>query len=415
MQQTDDNFIRVFTGSLWEKSLEEILREKASYLVKMAVMDEFEVFIEKWSSLKDRSGKPLIVRNGYHKERSIMLSTGITRIKIPRVLDRRDASEAGRLNFHSRLIPPYLRRVREIDEFIPYLYLKGISSGDFSQVLSRLLGQEVSLSATTVSRLKQKWESEYEEWSERDLSSKRYVYWWVDGIYFNIRMEQERNCLLVIMGAMADGKKELVSIAEGPRESELSWRNILMKLKNQGLHHVPLLAVGDGALGFWRALEKEYPQTVPQRCWVHKTANVLDKLPKSLQIEAKNKIYEIYQASSKADALKAFDEFVVLFEAKYPKAVSCLLKDKSATLAFYDFPAEHWRHIRSTNVIESTFATVRLRTDKTRGCLSRKTALSMVFKLAQAAEQTWQRIHHYKLLAVVLEGGRFIDGVQKVA
>lgn len=415
MQKTEVNFSRVFTGSLLGQSLEEILREKASYLVKMAVMAEFEVFIENWSSLRDRSGKPLIVRNGYHKERSIMLSTGITRIKIPRVLDRRDVGKAERLNFHSRLIPPYLRRVSEIDEFIPYLYLKGISSGDFSQVLSRLLGQEVSLSATTVSRLKQKWESEYEEWSERDLSSKRYVYWWVDGIYFNIRMEQERNCLLVVIGALADGKKELVSIAEGPRESELSWRNILMKMKNQGLHQGPLLTVGDGALGFWRALEKEYPQTVPQRCWVHKTANVLDKLPKSVQIEAKNKIYEIYQASTKADALKAFDEFVVLFEAKYPKAVSCLLKDKAATLAFYDFPAEHWRHIRSTNVIESTFATVRLRTDKTRGCLSRKTALSMVFKLAQAAEQTWQRIHHYKLLAVVLEGGSFIDGVQKVA
>ena len=415
MQITDFNFNKIFKESLCEESLEEIIRKGAKRVVKMAVMEEFETFLQSYSQLKDQDGKRLIVRNGYHKERNVMSSAGILKFKIPRISDRRAVGKEERLNFHSSIIPPYLRRTSEIDEFIPYLYLKGISSGDFSGVLSQLLGREVYLSATTVSRLKKKWEKEHAEWSQRDLSYKRYVYWWADGIYFSIRMEKERNCMLVIMGVLSDGKKELVAIEEGPRESELSWRSILMNLKNKGLQHGPLFATGDGALGFWKALEKEFPQTVQQRCWVHKTANVLDKLPKSVQPEAKSRIHEIYLAPGKELALKALDEFVALFGAKYPKAVACLLKDKEKTLAFYDFPAEHWRHIRSTNAIESTFATVRLRTYKTRGCLSRQTALAMVFKLAQSAEKRWQRIHQYKLLAVVVEGGRFVDGVRKVA
>lgn len=416
MQLTDFNFNKDFTKSLsCKESLEEILREGAKKLVEAAVMEEFETFIQRYSSLKDESNKRLIVRNGYHKERSVMSSAGIVKLKIPRLLDRRAVGKADRLNFHSRIIPPYLRRTGEIDEFIPYLYLKGVSSGDFSDVLSQLLGRDVRLSAATVSRLKKQWEKEHTYWSQRDLTCKRYVYWWADGIYFNIRMEKERNCMLVIIGVLSNGKKELVSIEEGPRESELSWRNVLMNLKNNGLVHGPLLATGDGSLGFWKALEKEFPQAVHQRCWVHKTANVLDKLPKSVQPEAKSKIHEIYLAPGKKLALRAFDEFVDLFEAKYPKATGCLLKDKEKTLAFYDFPAEHWRHIRSTNAIESTFATVRLRTAKTRGCLSRSTALAMVFKLAQSAEKRWQRIHQYKLLAVVIEGGKFVDGVRKVA
>jgi transposase-like protein len=419
------NFIRNFiespqlsvvsVGSV-ESSLGEIVREGAEKLVKMAVMAEFEDFFSQYSHLTDQKGKQSIVRNGYHQERNVMTSAGNLRVKIPRLSDRREGKgKEERLNFHSKVIPPYLRRANEVDDFIPYLYLKGISSGDFSDVLSRLLGEKVSLSAQTVGRLKQKWEAEFSEWSQRDLSGKRYVYWWADGVYFNIRMESDRSCMLVIIGALSDGTKELVAVEEGPRESELSWQNLLLSLKRRGLNHGPLLGIGDGALGFWNALSKEYPESRHQRCWVHKTANVLDKLPKSVQPEAKGMIHEIYMSPGKKAALKAFDDFVELFKTKYPKATNCLLKDKDQMLSFYDFPAEHWIHIRSTNVIESTFSTVRLRTYKTKGCLSKKTALTMVFKLIQAAEKKWQRIHSYKLLPVVLSGEEFIDGVLKVA
>lgn len=404
-----------FVGS----SLGEIVREGAEKLVKMAVMAEFENFFSQYSHLKDERGKQLIVRNGFHQERNVMTAAGNIRVKIPRLSDRREGKEGKgkeeRLRFHSKVIPPYLRRANEVDDFIPFLYLKGISSGDFSDVLSQLLGQKVSLSAQTVSRLKKQWEIEYSEWSQRDLLGKRYVYWWADGVYFNIRMESERSCMLVIIGVLSDGTKELIAVEEGPRESELSWKNLLLSLKRRGLTHGPLLAIGDGALGFWNALKKEYPESRHQRCWVHKTANVLDKLPKSVQPEAKRQIHEIYLAPTKEKALQAFDDFMKLFEVKYPRASECLLKDKEETLAFYDFPAEHWRHIRSTNVIESTFSTVRLRTFKTKGCLSRQTALTMVFKLIQAAEKKWQRIHGYKLLPVVLSGEEFIDGALKVA
>lgn len=399
-----------------ESSLGEIVREGAEKLVKMAVMAEFENFFSQYSHLADQKGKQSVVRNGYHQERTVMTAAGNIRVKIPRLSDRREGKgKKERLRFHSKVIPPYLRRANEVDDFIPYLYLKGISSGDFSDVLSQLLGEKVSLSAQTVSRLKQKWEIDFSEWSQRDLLGKRYVYWWADGVYFNIRMESDRSCMLVIIGVLSDGTKELVAVEEGPRESELSWQNLLLSLKRRGLNHGPLLAIGDGALGFWNALKKEYPDSRHQRCWVHKTANVLDKLPKSVQPEAKGMIHEIYMSPTKKAALKAFDDFVELFEAKYPKATNCLLKDKDQMLKFYDFPAEHWMHIRSTNVIESTFSTVRLRTYKTKGCLSRKTALTMVFKLIQAAEKNWQRIHSYKLLPVILTGEQFLDGVRQAA
>jgi transposase-like protein len=399
-----------------ESSLGEIVREGAEKLVKMAVMAEFENFFSQYSHLKDESGKQLLVRNGYHQERNVMTAAGNIRVKIPRVDDRDESkSKEERLHFHSKVIPPYLRRAREVDDFVPYLYLKGISSGDFSDVLSQLLGEKVSLSAQTVSRLKKQWEEEYSDWSQRDLSTKRYVYWWADGVYFNIRMESNRSCMLVIVGALSDGTKELVAVKEGPRESELSWQNLLLDLKRRGLNHGPLLGIGDGALGFWNALSKEYPESRHQRCWVHKTANLLDKLPKSVQPEAKGMIHEIYMSPGKNTALKAFDDFVRLFEKKYPKVTDCLVKDKEQMLTFYDFPAEHWRHIRSTNVIESTFATVRLRTYRTKGCLSKTTALTMVFKLIQAAEKRWQRIQGYKLLPVILSGEEFIDGELKVA
>lgn len=399
-----------------ESSLGEIVREGAEKVVKMAVMAEFEDYFSQYSHLTDPNGKQLIVRNGYHQERNVMTTAGNIRIKIPRLSDRRTGKgKEKRLNFHSKVIPPYLRRANEVDDFIPYLYLKGISSGDFSDVLSQLLGEKVSLSAQTVSRLKKQWEEEYSDWSQRDLSTKRYVYWWADGVYFNIRMESNRSCMLVIVGALSDGTKELVAVKEGPRESELSWQNLLLDLKRRGLNHGPLLGIGDGALGFWNALSKEYPESRHQRCWVHKTANLLDKLPKSVQPEAKGMIHEIYMSPGKNTALKAFDDFVRLFEKKYPKVTDCLVKDKEQMLTFYNFPSEHWMHIRSTNVIESTFATVRLRTYRTKGCLSKTTALTMVFKLIQAAEKRWQRIQGYKLLPVILSGEEFIDGELKVA
>jgi transposase-like protein len=405
-----------------ESSLGEIVREGAEKLVKMAVMAEFEDYFSQYSHLTDQNGKQLIVRNGYHQERNVMTAAGNIRVKIPRLSDRREGEGKGkgkgkeeRLNFHSKVIPPYLRRANEVDDFVPYLYLKGISSGDFSDVLSQLLGEKVSLSAQTVSRLKKKWEAEYSDWSQRDLSTQSYVYWWADGVYFNIRMESNRSCMLVIVGALSDGTKELVAVKEGPRESELSWQNLFLDLKRRGLNHGPLLGVGDGALGFWNALSKEYPESRHQRCWVHKTANLLDKLPKSVQPEAKDMIHEIYMSPGKNAALKTFDDFVSLFEKKYPKVTDCLVKDKEQMLTFYDFPAEHWRHIRSTNVIESTFATVRLRTYRTKGCLSKTTALTMVFKLIQAAEKKWQRIQGYKLLPVILSGAEFINGELKVA
>lgn len=405
------DFNKHFNGSPYENSLIDIARYGAEMVLKKAVMDEFESFFKRHSHLKDENGKQLIVRNGWHKERKVLTTFGVINLRVPRIEDRRGKSKEESIKFHSHWVPPYLRRSTELDEFLPLLYLKGISSGDFSEVLSQLLGQDVSLSPTTIGRLKQKWEEEFEEWNRSDLSSKRYVYWWADGVYFDVRKETQKSCILMIMGALCNGKKELVAIEDGIRESELSWQGVLRDLKRRGLSSGPLLATGDGSLGFWNALDKEFPGTVHQRCWVHKTANVLDKLPKSVQPEAKRRIQEIYMAPTKEDALKSFDDFVTLFEAMYPKAVGCLLKDKAQTLAFYDFPAEHWRHIRSTNVIESTFATVRLRTYKTKGCLSRKTALAMVFKLAQSAEKRWNRIHAYKLLAVVLEGGKFIDGV----
>lgn len=408
------DFSRDFVKSLMEKSLSEVIQIGAEKLLKMAVLAECEAFLDKHSQLRDDGGRRQIVRNGYQKARSIWTAAGELGVRIPRVEDRREA-EGDRLSFHSSLVPPYLRRARRLDEFIPYLYLKGISSGDFSGVLSHLLGQEVSLSANTVVRLKETWEEEYKAWEERDLTEKRYVYFWADGVYFNVRLEDARSCILVIIGVTDEGKKELVAVVDGHRESELSWQNVLMGLKHRGLQTGPLLAVGDGALGFWKALGKEFPETRQQRCWVHKTANVLDKLPKSVQPEAKRHIHKIYLAPSKEKALQAFDDFVRLYEAKYPKAVACLVKDKETTLTYYDFPAEHWRHIRSTNPIESTFATVQLRTHKTKGCGSRLATLTMVFKLAQAAEQNWQRIHGFNLIPLVLSGAKFIDGVWRAA
>jgi transposase-like protein len=334
----------------------------------------------------------------------------------PRVDDRRVDEDGRRIRFTSKILPPYLRRTKSVEELIPWLYLKGVSTGDFSEALSALLGADApGLSATTVVRLKQIWETDFKEWSGRDLTDKRYVYIWVDGIHFNIRLEEHRQCILVVMGATADGKKELLAVQDGYRESEQSWKELLLDLKARGLALDPELAVGDGALGFWKALPQVWPSTRAQRCWCHKTANVLNKLPKGEQPRAKEALQQIWMAATRADALRAFDLFEKTYDAKFPKAVACLVKDKDELLAFYDFPAEHWKHLRTTNPIESTFATVRLRTKRTKGSGSRIACLTMVFKLAQAAERKWRKLDGYELLGDVIRGVQFKDGTKVAA
>jgi transposase-like protein len=296
------------------------------------------------------------------------------------------------------------------------LYLKGISTGDFGEALASLLGPDApGLSPSTISRLKKSWESEYGEWNRRDLSGKEYVYVWADGVYFQARLEEAKQCILVLMGSTPSGEKELIAIQDGYRESEQSWLELLLDLKQRGLPLAPKAAVGDGALGFWKAMRKVYPTTRPLRCWVHKTANLLNKFPKSLQSKAKAAIHEIWMAENRKDAERAMDAFVETYKAKYPKAAECLRKDREELLAFYDFPADHWKHLRTTNPIESTFATTKLRTAKTRGCLSRTTALTMVFQLCRSAQKRWRKLDGYELLAKVIKGVKFVDGVEEVA
>lgn len=298
---------------------------------------------------------------------------------------------------------------------MPWLYLKGISTGDFSDALAALLGRDApGLSPQTISRLKGKWKGELDQWSKRELKGKRYLYMWVDGIYCNVRME-EKHCLLVIIGVTEEGKKELVALEDGYRESELSWKGVLRDLKRRGLEECPKLAIGDGALGFWKALGQIYPGTKWQRCWVHKTANVLNKLPKSLQSKAKKLLHEIWMAPGREEAEKSFDHFIEIYGAKYPKAVECLRKDREILLAFYDFPAEHWRHIRTTNPIESTFATVRLRTNKVKSCFSGQTVVAMAFQLCRCAEKRWKKINGVNQLSKIMEGIKFVDGMEENA
>lgn len=365
--------------------------------------------IYRYAQLKTADGRAAVVRNGYLPEREIQTGIGAVKVKVPKVRDR---SGAG-IKFNSRLLPPYLRRTESLDELLPWLYLKGISTGDFGEALQALLGEQAKgLSAATISRLKARWQEEHRQWRQRDLSSKRYVYWWADGVYFNIRGEEARQCILVIVGVNEHGVKEFVAIEDGYRESEQSWLEVLTDLKHRGLEQGPQLGIGDGALGFWKALSKVYATTRQQRCWVHKTVNILNKLPKSVQPKAKSALHEIWMAPTREQAHKAFEAFLKRYGDKYPKACACLEKDRDALLAFYDFPALHWQHIRTTNPIESTFATVRLRTDKTRGCVSRDTILGLVFKLGLSAQQRWQRLRGFKHLADVINGVKFKDGVR---
>jgi len=398
--------------SFVDDPITDILRQGARKLLSQALEAEVEFFLSQYGDLKDDAGRQRMVRNGYLPEREIQSGIGPVPVKAPRVRDRHaDASQ--RISFSSLILPPYLRRTRSMEELIPWLYLKGVSTGDFSDALAALVGPGApGLSPATVSRLKMTWQQDLELWQKRDLSDRQYVYFWADGIYCNVRMD-DKQCLLVIIGARKDGVKELVALEGGFRESELSWKQLLLDLKGRGLKIAPQLAVGDGALGFWKALAKVYGNTRWQRCWVHKTANVLNKLPKSLQAKAKAKLHQIWMAAEKDEAQRHFDEFVDVYAAKYPKATECLEKDRDQLLTFYDFPAEHWRHIRTTNPIESTFATVRLRTDKIRGCFSAQTVITMAFKLCECAQKRWIRLNNPQRLAEVIRGVIFVNGIEE--
>jgi len=415
MQERTTDAIQ-FPEASSQDALTGILREGAQRLLAQAVEAEVAAYLEVHQELRDARGHRLVVRNGHKDERELQTGVGPVKVRQPRVNDRRVDENGQRMRFTSSILPPYLRRTKSIEELIPWLYLKGISTGDFSEALTALLGPEApGLSASTVVRLKEVWQRDYEAWSKRSLADKRYVYFWVDGIHFNVRLEEGRQCILIVLGATPEGKKELVAVQDGLRESEQSWRELLLDLRARGLAELPKLAVGDGALGFWAALRKVFGETREQRCWVHKTANVLNDLPKGKQGKAKGMLHDIWMAETKAEAERAFDLFLETYRAKYPKAAECLAKDREVLLTFYDFPAEHWMHLRTTNPIESTFATVRLRTARTKGCGSRIATLTMVFRLTQCAEQHWRALNGSELLQDVIRGVQFVDGLRKDA
>jgi transposase-like protein len=416
MDQSNDKVVE-FPSESSSDVLTELLRKGARKLLADAVEQEVAEYLREREGLRDESGHRLVVRNGHLPERKIQTGLGDVTVKKPRVRDKRPAEE--RESFESSILPKYLRRTKSIEELLPWLYLKGVSTGDFSEALKALLGPDApGLSATTITRLKATWEEEYKDWSKRSLAGKRYAYIWADGVYFNVRLEDDANarqCVLVLMGATPEGRKELIAVIDGYRESEQSWRELLLGLRSRGLELAPELAIGDGGLGFWAALRKVYSSTREQRCWVHKTANVLNKMPKSIQPKAKSMLHDIWMAETKREAEKAFDLFLETFAGKYPGATACLEKDRDVLLTFYDFPAEHWRHIRTTNPIESTFSTVRLRTRKTKGAGSRLASLTMVFKLALTAQKKWRALNGSQLIADVIRGVSFVDGIRKEA
>ena len=413
---TDTNVFQLSQPGTFADPLTEVLRTGACTLLARAVEAEVAEVLAKYAELKTDDGRQRLVRHGHLPEREIMTGIGPVAVRQPRVRDRQPGRGDGdRIRFTPTILPPYARRSKSLEVLIPILYLKGLSTGDFEEALAALLGKDApGLSASTIGRLKDAWSDEHVRWSQRDLSAKRYVYFWADGIHVQARLEDDAQCLLVIIGATPEGKKELVGLIDGVRESAQSWKELLLDLKRRGLAMGPELAVADGALGFWKALPEVWPKTREQRCWVHKTANVLNRLPKSLQGKAKRSLQNIWMAETRNDAATAFDAFADIYRAKYDKAVECLTKDRDVLLAFYDFPAEHWRHLRTTNPIESTFATVRHRTTRSKGCLSNKTALAMTFKLAQSAETSWHRLRGYNQLPKIVMGVKFTDGVEIV-
>ena len=395
----------------FKKTLDEMIQSGVQQILALALEAEVQEYLDRYQKVINERGHRLAVRNGSMPERTILSSVGPITIRQPRVDDRQLRASLGVEGFSSEILPKYLRRTPSLNNLVPALYLRGISTQDFPTALSAILGDKAkSLSANTVVRLKEKWETEYKQWTRRDLSDKHYVYIWADGVYFNVRLKGTSPCILVIIGADEYGRKELLAVKEGLRESELSWKELLLELKDQGLEKGPKLAIADGALGFWKALSQVYPQSREQRCWVHKTANILDKMPKSVQTNAKQLIHEMYMTDTKEKALITYHRFIKTYEDKYPRTVKCLAKDYDQLFTFYDFPAAHWQHIRTTNPIESTFATVRLRTRRTKGCGSSQATLTMVFKLAKEAEKRWRRLRGYKWIPFVVMGEKFIDG-----
>jgi putative transposase len=394
--------------------LTEVLRSGARRLLAHAVEAEVSGFIDAHAGDRLDDCRARIVRHGHLPERDIQTGIGAVRIQQPRVRDRGEDGSA-RIHFSPSILPKHARRTKSLDAVLPILYLKGISSGSFQDALSALLGPEApNLSSDTILRLRESWNEELAHWRARDLSARRYVYIWADGIYFQARMEDQSQCMLVIIGATPEGRKELLGFTSGYRESAQSWAELLIDLKARGLAHPPLLATGDGALGFWSALGKVFPTTRQQRCWVHKTANILNDMPKAMQTKAKVDLHNIWMAESRLEAEKALSLFLRKYQAKYPKAADRLTRDKDELLAFYDFPAEHWTHIRTTNPIESTFATVRHRTKRSKGCLSMKTMELMVFKVIKEAEKTWLRLRGKNQLPKLITGVKFSDGIEQL-
>ena len=407
--------LRLATGPVVDGTLEQVAREGARRALQKAIEDEVAEYIEANKGQVDACNRRLVVRNGRHQPRTVLSGVGPIEVHQPRVDDRRVDESGVRFRFTSKILPRYLRKTRSIEELVPWLYLKGISTGEMPDALVHLGFDGSGLSATSVTRMLAAWQGEYEDWSKRDLTGKRYLYLWADGLYFGCRLSDDRPCLLVLMGATADGKKELIAMIDGQRESEASWTGLLLDLRDRGLDIAPRLATGDGSLGFWLALSKVFPATRHQRCWVHKTANVLNELPKGQHPAAKSALHQIWMAATRAEAIKAFERFIATYGVKWPKAAACLEKDRSELLAFYDFPAEHWQHLRTSNPIESTFATVRLRTYRTKGPGSRQAGLAMAFKLTRKAESGWRKLNGSEKLQDLIDGVVFVDGERKAA
>jgi len=388
--------------------LTELLRAGARQLIEQAVEAELQELLEQHSERRTADGQAGVIRNGYLPERELQTGVGPVTVRIPKVR----AKTGDPVTFRSALVPPYVRKTKSLEATLPWLYLKGISTGEMGEALMVLVGQEAKgLSASTVSRLKQVWAEEYSRWRDARLDKDRWVYVWVDGIYSGLRAEHAKLCALVVVGVNERGEKHFLAIEDGVRESTQSWREVLLQLKSRGMHS-PQVAIGDGAMGFWAAQEEIYPETRQQRCWMHKTMNVLNYLPKSTQGKAKQALHDIWQAETRVAAEKAFELFIKTYEAKYPKATLCLQKDRTELLTFYDFPAQHWQSIRTTNPIESTFATIRHRTKRSKGCLSRNGMLHMMFKLGQCAQKNWRRLRGFNYLAKVITGVKFKDGVE---
>ena len=405
-----NNVIEMKSREEGKDLLTELIREGAQKLIQKAVEVELSTFMERFEGRVLEDGRAAVVRNGYHPERQIETGIGSVTVQVPKVR----AKDGSPVTFHSALVPPYIRKTRSLEAALPWLYLKGISSGEMEAALEVLVGPEAKgLSASTVARLKREWGEEYKSWRQKKLEKDHWVYLWADGIYSGLRSEDTKLCALVIVGVNERGEKHFLAIEDGTRESTQSWRELLLGLKARGMR-TPKLAVGDGAMGFWAALDEVYADTAHQRCWMHKTNNVLNRVPKSIQPKVKQALHAIWQAPTKKTAEEAFDTFEEMFQAKYPKAVECLQKDRNELMAFFNFPAEHWQSIRTTNPIESTFGTIRHRTKQSKGCLSRDGMLNMIFKLGQCAQENWRRLRGFNHLAKVIDGVQFRDGEEVV-